>query len=227
MVRPAAPEGPPRLLLDQGSLAIQGGERLLQACDLRLAARLPLLVGLRLCHAFFVQCLEGLEHSIKLLLHCGAVGGGLCNCLVQARCLLALVLQILILGGLLDFVLLRLRLIRRSCTLLSGRTLCQVLGDVRLTDLQEANDAGASSLGCRVGGARLAVVVAQNLQGELHSLEPLFQVHLVLDKGGVLLIPELVHLGLGGGKLREGLLQCSDLLLEFGRAGCHLVDLRD
>mmetsp|Transcript_68218 Transcript_68218/g.202990 ORF Transcript_68218/g.202990 Transcript_68218/m.202990 type:complete len:202 (+) Transcript_68218:82-687(+) len=201
MVRPAAPEGPPRLLLNQGSLAFQDRERLLQAGQFCFTASLALLVGLRLRHALLVQCLEGLEHCVELLLHPGAVGAGLRDELVEVRRSLALILDILVLGRLLDGVLLGLGVVRGSCALLRGSGFGQRLREVRLTDLYQADDAGASALSLRVIAARLAVVLAQDLESELHARETLLQVRLVLRVVRVLLAPDLVHLRLGCSKL--------------------------
>eukprot|EP00429_Kryptoperidinium_foliaceum_P088402 CAMPEP_0176201040 /NCGR_PEP_ID=MMETSP0121_2-20121125/9364_1 /TAXON_ID=160619 /ORGANISM="Kryptoperidinium foliaceum, Strain CCMP 1326" /LENGTH=67 /DNA_ID=CAMNT_0017539911 /DNA_START=94 /DNA_END=294 /DNA_ORIENTATION=+ len=52
--------------LHEGGLLCQDLQRLLQALDLGLAARLPLLVGLRLCDAALFDLPVVLEHRREL-----------------------------------------------------------------------------------------------------------------------------------------------------------------
>mmetsp|Transcript_6506 Transcript_6506/g.20905 ORF Transcript_6506/g.20905 Transcript_6506/m.20905 type:complete len:281 (-) Transcript_6506:818-1660(-) len=73
--------------------------------------------------------------------------------------------------------------------------------------------------------ARRSVVVAQDLQGQLHAGQSLLKICLVLGIVRVLLAPQLVHVGLGGCELRQRLLQRGYLLLEPGRLRRGLVDL--
>merc|ERR1719468_179467 len=60
-------------LLDEGSLAFQDLQRLLEASDFRLITCLARLVGLCFCNAIRFNLGQVLHHSIKLLLCVGAV----------------------------------------------------------------------------------------------------------------------------------------------------------
>ena len=87
-------------------LNLEDGERLLEALDLRLAARLALLVGLRLGDAAVLDLRVVLVHGVELGLRLLAVAGDLRDGLLLGLVLLGLVLHVLLLGGLDDLVLL-------------------------------------------------------------------------------------------------------------------------
>merc|ERR1719253_2170384 len=131
------------LALHERGLALEDGERLLEALDLRLAARLALLVGLRLGDAAVLDLRVVLVHGVELGLRLLAVARDLRDGL-----LLGLVLHVLLLGGLDDLVLLGDLLVlgRRVGLLLLD------LGEAGLADLEDADDAAAGAAG---GGVSL------------------------------------------------------------------------
>merc|ERR1719401_115114 len=139
------------VLLDQHSLALQDLQRRLEARDLRLAAALGLSVRFDLLVALLVQALQHGLHGVELLLHALAVRLGLGRLLVPVLELLGLVLDVLVLVRFLQGVLLGLLLVLGHGGLLRGDDLREVLREVALDDLEEADDAGARSLGRRVG----------------------------------------------------------------------------
>merc|ERR1719230_965886 len=98
-------------LLDEGSLILQDGQSLLEPGNFCLAASLPVLVSLWLGNALVLDLLEVLVDRGELGLHVLLVGGQFGIGLVQASCLLGLVLDVLLLSGLLDLVLLGLLVI--------------------------------------------------------------------------------------------------------------------
>merc|ERR1719253_2240408 len=164
------------LALHEGGLALEDGERLLEALDLCLAARLALLVGLRLGDAAVLDLRVVLVHGVELGLGLLAVAGDLRNGLLLGLVLLGLVLHVLLLGGLDDLVLLGDLLVlgRRVGLLLLH--LGEAGGEVGLSDLEDADDAAAGAAGRGVslrrgglllldeGGGRAAVVVAKDLE---------------------------------------------------------------
>merc|ERR1719230_770641 len=88
-------------LLDEGSLIFQDGQCVLEPGNLSLAASLPVFVGLWLGDALVLNLLEVLVDCGELSLNVLLVGGQFSIGLVQACCLLGLVLDVLLLGCLL------------------------------------------------------------------------------------------------------------------------------
>merc|ERR1719230_1794241 len=105
-------------LLDEGSLILQDGQSLLEPGNFCLAASLPVLVGLRLGNALVLNLLEVLVDCSELGLNVLLVGGQFGVGLLQASCLLGLVLDVLLLSGLLDLVFLGLLFVGVLCGLL-------------------------------------------------------------------------------------------------------------
>merc|ERR1719456_1458275 len=93
-------------LLDEGSLIFQDGQSLLEPGNFCLAASLPVLASLWLGNALVLNFLEVLVDCSELGLDVFLVRSQFGVGLVQAGCLLGLVLDVLLLSGLLDFVLL-------------------------------------------------------------------------------------------------------------------------
>merc|ERR550537_1491150 len=85
--------------LHQGRLALEDRARLLEPRDLRLAAPLPLLVGLWLRDAPVLDLRVVVEDAGELLAGGVLVGGVLGDGLVEALELLCLVLHVLLLQG--------------------------------------------------------------------------------------------------------------------------------
>mmetsp|Transcript_23547 Transcript_23547/g.65183 ORF Transcript_23547/g.65183 Transcript_23547/m.65183 type:complete len:286 (-) Transcript_23547:452-1309(-) len=212
----AAQHRVPLAPLEQGRLALQDLEGLLQTCEFGLEPRLALPEGLGPSYALLLERLQVLEDRVQFRLSAGAVRGGLCHGLVQACCLHSLVLSILFLGRLLDLVLLGLLVIGCLRSVLRGRHLNQPLREIGLNHLEEADDSAPGSLGrlMRLGGI-LRVVLAQQLQRQLHALETTLHVRLPLGVIGLLLLAQLIHLGLRFGKLGECLLQGCNLRLQL------------
>mmetsp|Transcript_110384 Transcript_110384/g.355969 ORF Transcript_110384/g.355969 Transcript_110384/m.355969 type:complete len:644 (-) Transcript_110384:51-1982(-) len=173
-----------------------------------------------------------------------AVRGEVRDGLVQRLGLGGLVLDILILHRPGHLVLLGDLVVLRLCIVLFALLLGQILGEVRLHHLEDAEDAGAGARGRRVllGRGRLlhegaerggvlheggttAVVVAENAESLTHAVEAQFQVRLgfdeVLVRGGA----ERVHLGLLLHQLRERRPKLLHLGPEVSRLGSRLVDL--
>merc|ERR1719456_1830333 len=80
-------------LLDEGSLVLQDSQSLLEPGNFCLAASLPVLVGLWLGNALVLNFLEVLVDCGELGLNILLVGGQFGVGLVQASCLLGLVLD--------------------------------------------------------------------------------------------------------------------------------------
>mmetsp|Transcript_97846 Transcript_97846/g.262942 ORF Transcript_97846/g.262942 Transcript_97846/m.262942 type:complete len:358 (-) Transcript_97846:100-1173(-) len=213
--------------LDQGGggLLLEDAERLLAARQLGLEAGLALLMGLRLRDAIALDLRQVLEHGIQLRLHPGAIRSHLRGRLVKRCGLLALVLHVLLLGNALDVVLLGLPLVVRGSRLLCGSDLNRTLGEVRLADLQKTDDAAARTGRGSVGLVLGRVVLVQDLESSLDTLQALIEVCLVLHERLVLLTANHAHLSLSRSESRELILQLSDLLLELSRSGRSLVDL--
>mmetsp|Transcript_15997 Transcript_15997/g.40226 ORF Transcript_15997/g.40226 Transcript_15997/m.40226 type:complete len:310 (+) Transcript_15997:2-931(+) len=212
-------------LLDEGRLALQGVQGRLQTGNLGLAVCLLVRIGLRDLRALGLDLREVLEDGIQLRLNVEAVRGECSRFLVEEGRLLDLVLHILLLRHLLDRIVLRLLLIGREGGLFGGHDLGEVLAEVALDNLQEADDAGAGARGRDVRRV-LGVVVVQDLQRQLNAVEALLQVGLGGRVHRVLLSAQFVHLGLGVHELRQGALKHGHLLLERRGLGGHLVDLR-
>mmetsp|Transcript_17610 Transcript_17610/g.44317 ORF Transcript_17610/g.44317 Transcript_17610/m.44317 type:complete len:645 (-) Transcript_17610:35-1969(-) len=155
-----------------------------------------------------------------------AVRGEVRDGLVQRLGLGGLVLDILILGRRLDGVFLGLLLVPAHRVLLGARHLCDTLCEVRLNNLEQADDAGAGPLARGVCLVLLGVVLVQDLQCHLDALKALLHVGLVLGVLLLLLGAEFVHFRLAGRQLAQGRLERGDLLLQGRGAGGHLVDLR-
>merc|ERR1719253_1661841 len=225
------------LALHEGGLALEDGERLLEALDLCLAARLALLVGLRLGDAAVLDLRVVLVHGVELGLGLLAVAGDLRNGLLLGLVLLGLVLHVLLLGGLDDLVLLGDLLVLGRRVGLLLLYLGEAGGEVGLADLEDADDAAAGAAGrgvsLRRGGLLLlhergrgaAVVLAEDAERLAHA----GQAELEVGRGNlvvrVLLAADLVHLGLLLGQLGQLLLELLDLLLELRGLGGGLVDL--
>merc|ERR1740130_1819356 len=120
--------------LDKRGLTLEDLERILQARDLGLAARFAGLISLWLGDATLVDLGEILEHRLELSAGSITVGRKLADVLVQASGFLSLVLHVLILGR------------RGDLVLLGGLLIRQVGCKVRLDNLEDANDAGASTV---------------------------------------------------------------------------------
>mmetsp|Transcript_6604 Transcript_6604/g.15166 ORF Transcript_6604/g.15166 Transcript_6604/m.15166 type:complete len:619 (+) Transcript_6604:125-1981(+) len=214
------PTGP----LQEHGLALENVQSLLEALDLRLAAALHLLVRSDRLVALGVEALQHGLHGVQLLLHARAVRLALGGLLVTVGGLLCLVLQVLLLVGPVDRVLLGGVVVLCDGGLLGGNHLRQELREVRLDNLEKAYDAGARALGRHVRLV-LRVVLAQDLQRQLHALEALLHLRAALVVDRLLVRADLVHLGLRLGELRERLLQGGHLALQLCRAGGPLVDL--
>merc|ERR1719191_2116873 len=107
----------------------------------------PLLVCVtREREALGLQLSKVVVHSIQLLLHACTVGGGLGDGLVKANEFLSLVLNVLILRGLGDLVLLGLLVILTCSGGLCGSHLSQTFREVRLDYLKKPDDASACAL---------------------------------------------------------------------------------
>merc|ERR1719356_2131645 len=85
-------------------LVLEDLESLLEARELRLAAALPLLVGLRLGDAHLLDLRQRLQDGIELRSDTRAVRAQLRRSLVEVRRLLGLVLHVLLLRVLVDLV---------------------------------------------------------------------------------------------------------------------------
>mmetsp|Transcript_23854 Transcript_23854/g.36065 ORF Transcript_23854/g.36065 Transcript_23854/m.36065 type:complete len:294 (-) Transcript_23854:54-935(-) len=75
-----------------------------------------------------------------------------------------------------------------------------------------------------MGLVLLGIVLSQDFQGKLDSLQALRKVSLVLGKSFLLLSTNLVHLCLRRCEVGEGLLERSNFLLQLSRSGSHFVD---
>merc|ERR1719329_2041855 len=200
-------------------LLVEDLESLLEASNLGFTAGLSLFVGLWLGNALLLNLLEVLQDCRELGLNTLLVGAELGDGLVEAGGLLGLVLDICLLGGLLNLVLLGLLIVSLLGALLSCVHLCQVLGEVRFADLQEADDARASTIRRAVGLVRLGIVLVEHFQGKLHAVEALLHLSAVLLPSSLLLRTELVHLGLRLDQGRKLSLQCCDFLAQLGCLG--------
>merc|ERR1740133_31979 len=132
--------------LDKCGLTVEDLERILQARDLGLAARFAGLISLWLGDATLVDLAEILEHCLELSAGTITVGRKLADVLVQANGFLSLVLHVLTLGRRGDLVLLGGLLIAFLRSGFTGLLLRQVGCKVRLDNLEDTNDAGASTV---------------------------------------------------------------------------------
>merc|ERR1719217_1094764 len=135
------------LLLRQCRFALERGERLLQASNLRLSLLLRIFVVHWLRNAPLLQLRKVLFDGAKLRGGSLAIRGELGDRLVERSELLRLVLDVLILLRPAYLVLLRSLLVRllRGCFL--SLQLRQVRRKVRLDNLEHTNDATASARG--------------------------------------------------------------------------------
>merc|ERR1719375_2978243 len=230
-----------------GTLLLEDGQRLLQARNLLLAALLALLVRLGLRHALGLQLLPVLEDRPELRLRGAEVRLGL----LQVRLGLLLVLVLVLHLGRLrrrgDAVVLGDRVVLLLGLVLGRGALGEHLREVALGHLEHADDTagGAGALGVlreRHGRAEVAgvvaaleqlrgvvllrVVVAENLQRHLHTLQALLEVALRLRPGRLLGRADLVRGLLLRRDLPELLLEHAHLLLELRDLRRGLVDLR-
>mmetsp|Transcript_53359 Transcript_53359/g.157142 ORF Transcript_53359/g.157142 Transcript_53359/m.157142 type:complete len:719 (+) Transcript_53359:132-2288(+) len=211
-------------LLQEGGLALQGLQRLLESGDLLLPALLALLVGLRLRDTLLGELGVVLHHRSQLRVDAVAVGRELGGVLGEGLGLLGLVGHVRVLGRGGELVLLGGLLVGGLGRLLLGDHVREALREVRLGHLEHADDVRPGAVRGLVLGV-LGVVVAEDLQGHLDALDALLQLRAALLVLGLLLRADLVHLGLGLRDLRELLLEDGDLLLELRGQGARLVDL--
>merc|ERR1719230_1021372 len=131
--------------LHEGGFVLKDGECLLQACDLSLTALLAFLVRLWLRNAAILDFGVVLIDCVELSLLGGAVGGHLGDALVEALELLCLVLDVLVFGGLGHGIFLCHLIILGRRVALFGLLCRQVLRKITLANLQDVDDALASS----------------------------------------------------------------------------------
>merc|ERR1740130_2354759 len=193
--------------LDKRGLTLEDLERILQARDLGLAARFAGLISLWLGDATLVDLGEILEHRLELSAGTITVGRKLADVLVQANGFLSLVLHVLTLGRRGDLVLLGGLLIVFLRSRFAGLLLRQVGCKVRLDNLEDANDASASTvrgseqrwlLWLLHEGSLLArsIIIADHNQSLADTSEAQLQVLLRLDVVRVCLLANLAHLSL-------------------------------
>merc|ERR1719171_1868669 len=143
--------------LHQSGLVLKNIKGLLQTIDLSLATSLALSITLHLVGAFVLEGLEVLVDCVKLRLHTIPVGGEFGCLLVQGSSLLGLVLDILLLGRLLNGVFVGLSLVGGCCGLLGGHHLSDALGEIGLDDLKHTNDAAAGTIRTGMGLVSLGI----------------------------------------------------------------------
>merc|ERR1719375_1386988 len=146
-VQPA--QAPPAALHER-CLSFQDLEGLLQTSDLCSAATHALLISLRLCNASVFQFGVVFVDGRQLCVGSIAVGGHLGNACIKVCVLLGLVLDVLLLGCLGDLILLRSLVVGLLRIGLCHLCLSEVLGEVCLYHLQDADDAAAGSRGTLV-----------------------------------------------------------------------------
>mmetsp|Transcript_41149 Transcript_41149/g.92949 ORF Transcript_41149/g.92949 Transcript_41149/m.92949 type:complete len:317 (-) Transcript_41149:573-1523(-) len=204
---------------------------LLQTLNLLLATTLALLIRLRLGNAPLLDAAVVVQDPIQLRLLAVPVGLQLLQSLLSLLQLFGLVLQGSLLLRLRHLVGLRLLVILSLRRLLVGLDFRQQLAEIRLSNLQQPDDAARGTTGRRMSTHLrllqecLSVVVLQHLNCHLNTLDAL----LVIGLRGlvilVLLLAVAIHLLLGSSNLTQLRLQGGDIVGQRGDGRVGLVDL--
>merc|ERR1719221_1920327 len=149
---------PERLALNEQGLAFEDGQRLFQSRYFGSAAVSTLGVSLWLRDAHVLEFRKVLQHGVQLLLRRRPIGGGLDHRLVEVGGLLRLILDILVLGCLLDLVLHGGRRVLGRGAVLCGGRFREALGEVGKAHLQKSQNACTSIRSLRVVLGSAAVV---------------------------------------------------------------------
>mmetsp|Transcript_26378 Transcript_26378/g.83604 ORF Transcript_26378/g.83604 Transcript_26378/m.83604 type:complete len:245 (-) Transcript_26378:623-1357(-) len=208
---PAAARAP----LQQHGLPLEDGKRLLEALYFSLAAGLPLAVGLRLGRADLQQVLVVIEDGGQFRLHAIPVRSGLYHACIQLLVLFGLIFDRLLLRRLFNLILPPLAFVVDLRRGLCGTHLGKSLSEVALYDLQEPDDASAGTLGCAVGLPLLGIVLTEDFQCHLHTLQARLHLRLVPIELLFLLLPQPGEFCLRARQLGQSPLKRGHLFLEL------------